>query len=235
MKGLTAKVFRTFNASVTLQKELEKTPNEEDTTVEEKILYYNRANRQVAILCNHKKSVPKKLGEQIEKIDYKMDVLSEEMDRINEALKKAKGKKVKRTKEDQEEFDARRKRIEAFEDKEEERFSQKLKEKKEEKKEDKKEEKFKRSDPNKELPDDVEKLNKRLEKIEESLKKLEINKQQREENSEVALGTSKINYNDPRITVAWTKKHGVPLEKVFSATLRKKFPWAQVATEKFVF
>ena len=30
----------------------------------------------------------------------------------------------------------------------------------------------------------------------------------------VALGTSKINYMDPRITIAWCKKHDVPIEKV---------------------
>ncbi len=30
----------------------------------------------------------------------------------------------------------------------------------------------------------------------------------------VALGTSKINYMDPRITVAWCKLHEVPIEKV---------------------
>jgi len=30
----------------------------------------------------------------------------------------------------------------------------------------------------------------------------------------VALGTSKINYLDPRITVAWCKRHEVPIEKV---------------------
>ncbi|KAL2347547.1 hypothetical protein Fmac_001547 [Flemingia macrophylla] len=29
----------------------------------------------------------------------------------------------------------------------------------------------------------------------------------------VALGTSKINYLDPRITVAWCKRHEVPIEK----------------------
>ena len=39
-------------------------------------------------------------------------------------------------------------------------------------------------------------------------------------------GTSKINYMDPRITVAWCKAVECPIEKVFQDTLRKKFPWA---------
>ena len=52
----------------------------------------------------------------------------------------------------------------------------------------------------------------------------------------VALGTSKINYLDPRITVAWCKKFNVPWEKVFNKSLQDKFKWAwEVADEKFVF
>ena len=44
MPGLSAKVFRTYNASFTFQEELIKTP--EDGTVTEKVLAYNRANRE---------------------------------------------------------------------------------------------------------------------------------------------------------------------------------------------
>ena len=52
MEGLTAKVFRTFNASKTLQDQLsELTVEDENATG--KLLSYNRANRAVAILCNH--------------------------------------------------------------------------------------------------------------------------------------------------------------------------------------
>ena len=48
----------------------------------------------------------------------------------------------------------------------------------------------------------------------------------REENKTTALGTSKINYIDPRITAAWCKIHSVPIEKMFTKTLRDKFKWA---------
>ena len=40
------------------------------------------------------------------------------------------------------------------------------------------------------------------------------------------MGTSKINYIDPRITSAWCNKHSVPIEKMFTKTLRDKFKWA---------
>jgi DNA topoisomerase-1 len=41
----------------------------------------------------------------------------------------------------------------------------------------------------------------------------------RDKTKDVALGTSKINYIDPRLTVAWARKYEVPLEKLFSKTL----------------
>lgn len=58
MPGLTAKVFRTYNASITLQRQLDEL-TDGDATVPEKILAYNRANRAVAVLCNHQRAVPK--------------------------------------------------------------------------------------------------------------------------------------------------------------------------------
>jgi len=42
----------------------------------------------------------------------------------------------------------------------------------------------------------------------------------------VALGTSRINYMDPRITISWCKQKEVPIEKIFATTLRSKFAWA---------
>lgn len=52
------KVFRTYNASITLENELNKAPtNLVDAPNEEKYLFYNRANREVAILCNHQRTV----------------------------------------------------------------------------------------------------------------------------------------------------------------------------------
>jgi DNA topoisomerase I len=58
MKGLTAKVFRTYNASITFQEQLDKnTPK--GASMQELLNAYNKANRMVAILCNHQRSVPK--------------------------------------------------------------------------------------------------------------------------------------------------------------------------------
>jgi DNA topoisomerase I len=76
MKGLTAKVFRTYNASITFQEQLDKlTP--EDGTVAEKLAAYNVANRLVAKLCNHQKSVSKNHAASMEKIGNQVYPLSQ--------------------------------------------------------------------------------------------------------------------------------------------------------------
>ena len=48
----------------------------------------------------------------------------------------------------------------------------------------------------------------------------------REETKQIAMTTSKTNYNDPRISVAWCKKNDVKIEKIFTKNLLSKFLWA---------
>jgi len=50
---------------------------------------------------------------------------------------------------------------------------------------------------------DKEKKKKQLERLKEQLAKLEIQETDKDENKTIALGTSKLNYLDPRISVAW--------------------------------
>jgi DNA topoisomerase-1 len=69
MPELSAKVFRTYNASITLQNELDKFPDSrENDSIDSKIKFYNDANRQVAILCNHQKTISKNFNAQSDKI-----------------------------------------------------------------------------------------------------------------------------------------------------------------------
>merc|ERR1712200_268163 len=72
MDGLTAKVFRTYNASRTLSEQLEMLTNGDDN-VAAKMLSYNRANRAVAILCNHQRAVPKTFEKSMENLQKKID------------------------------------------------------------------------------------------------------------------------------------------------------------------
>ncbi|XP_051879641.1 DNA topoisomerase I, mitochondrial-like isoform X2 [Pristis pectinata] len=181
MEGLTAKVFRTYNASITLQKQLAELTNPEDS-VAEKILSYNRANRAVAILCNHQRAPPKTFEKSMKNIQAKIEAKMEQLAAAKKDLKNAK-------------VDC----------------------------------KVKKDEKSKQV---VEKKKKLLQRLEDQLKKLEVQATDREENKQIALGTSKLNYLDPRITVAWCKKWNVPIEKIYNKTQREKFAWAIDMTEK---
>lgn len=70
MDELSAKVFRTYNASVTLQDQLY-VKNEHgidpesvvNMSVEKRMQFYTKCNREVARLCNHQKAVAKNFDE----------------------------------------------------------------------------------------------------------------------------------------------------------------------------
>lgn len=152
MDELTAKVFRTYNASKTLEDQL-KLMTKKDDDLPNKLLAYNRANRAVALLCNHQRAVPKSFQKSMEAMQQK---IKDKKDQIHEVRREA--KKIKAD--------------------------------------------FKRQKSAK-LKADYEKKKKRLKQLEEQLNKLEVQATDKDENKEIALGTSKLNYLDPRITVAW--------------------------------
>lgn len=70
MPGLTAKVFRTYNASYTMSNLLQKldAKSHKKLTVNEKVKLYNDCNREVAILCNHKRTVGASHEQAMEKL-----------------------------------------------------------------------------------------------------------------------------------------------------------------------
>ncbi len=86
MDGLTAKVFRTYNASWTLQTQLNEM-TDPNSSIPEKLLSYNRANRAVAILCNHQRAVPKSHEKSMENLKEKIRVKREQLDDLEVDVK----------------------------------------------------------------------------------------------------------------------------------------------------
>lgn len=62
----------------------------------------------------------------------------------------------------------------------------------------------------------LHRIEKKIAQTNAKIEKMERDMKTKEDLKTVALGTSKINYLDPRITVAWCKRHEVPIEKVNS-------------------
>uniref|UniRef100_A0A1J3H778 DNA topoisomerase I n=1 Tax=Noccaea caerulescens TaxID=107243 RepID=A0A1J3H778_NOCCA len=185
--GLTAKVFRTYNASFTLDKMLSEEIKGGD--VGQKVLVYQQANKKVAIICNHQRAVSKSHGAQIEKLDGKIKELKEGLKELETNLKRAKEGKPP---------------LEGSDGK-----------------------KMRSLDPNA--------WEKKIALQKDKIERMERDMTTKEDLKTVALGTSKINYLDPRITVAWCKRHEVPIEKIFTKSLLEKFAWAMDAEPEFRF
>lgn len=225
MPGLTAKVFRTYNASFTMQKELEKCNDQPDAPVAEKILSFNRANREVAILCNHQRAVAKSHDQSMSKLNEK--IMHLKYHRL--LLKRKLNDGAEESDIDEEAEETIIKEIEAIEI---DKYRKKM------------EKDGKEMDPdyvppvpcpagNKTL--NPEALQKKIDSLSTRIQAARHQATDREENKTTALGTSKINYIDPRITSAWCKIHNVPIEKMFTKTLREKFKWAMDVPQEWRF
>ncbi|KAH7329274.1 hypothetical protein B0I35DRAFT_419826 [Stachybotrys elegans] len=262
MQGLTAKVFRTYNASYVMSellKELYKDPRSKGT-IAEKVKLYNDCNRKVAILCNHKRTVGagheqqmQKLGDRIKGLRYQKWRTKKMILDIDPTQRKKKGAAFFERDEDitdewvkeHQQFlieEQRTKITKKFEkdneklkaNKEKPMPEKELKERLTEVKE--LEAKFKKENKTGKVVAEgkgptVEKYMTAIEKLDERVRTLELQAEDRDGNKEVALGTSKINYIDPRLTVVFAKKFDVPIEKFFSKTLRDKFRWAIKSVE----
>ena len=183
MDGLSAKVFRTYNASFVLQQQLNKKEFNLNDDINKKITYYNEANRQVAIMCNHQRTVPKTYTVKSEQMTLALNENKKYLEELRDYVKNFKKSKNK------------------YKD-------------------------SKTDIIKKVFPPNKEKAQILLKNLEEKVKKKSLKLKDRESNKQVALGTSKLNYMDPRITVSWCKKNEVNIEKLFSKSTRDKFPWA---------
>jgi DNA topoisomerase-1 len=67
VKGLTAKVFRTYLASAVVKKYLVEHDNMKGKTANEKIHHAKLANLEAAMLCNHKRTIPKTYEQTLQK------------------------------------------------------------------------------------------------------------------------------------------------------------------------
>ena len=74
-----------------------------------------------------------------------------------------------------------------------------------------------------------------VKKVNERIRIIKIKKDTKEKLKNVSLGTSKNNYIDPRIIVAFIKTYNIPNEKIFSSKLVERFDWAFKATKDYKF
>nr|ANM86236.1 DNA topoisomerase 1 [Stygiella incarcerata] len=245
MPDLTAKVFRTYNASFLLDELVQNADFSKTSTLESKLLYYTNANRDVAILCNHQKTVSKSHDVMVEKMQRMIgeeEILLKSLKKVVAALRKQGAEEAEkiwdkmesdREKRWTKNIKAQLKDIKAKKKEKEERMkSLGLNPKSKESQvalqsEIKRIERLEASVfKARRFPKSEERLKSMIAKAKERVSKKEVNLRIKDETKTVALGTSKINYLDPRITIAFCRRHNVPPQKFFSPSLMRKFPWA---------
>ncbi|KAJ1512959.1 DNA topoisomerase 1 [Coelomomyces lativittatus] len=284
MIGLTAKVFRTYNASSTFEKALTQLTPPLKSSVQEKILAYNRANREVAILCNHQRAIPKSFDQKMTSLQEKLNLTKYERKRVKKQLilalsimkknssadESIKVKMKKKKKKKKKNLDSNGNLLSEGDDEE----------RGENEKEDEDEEENEKllssynmvdahgyssgsdvdpswlemyeqqNEPSKLTKDELEEkslnrskstlkvitqLDKKYHALTQRIAQIRLDIIEKKENKTTALGTSKLNYIDPRITVAWCHQHQVPIEKMFTKTLLEKFKWAMGVNSKWQF
>ena len=109
VKGLTAKVFRTYLASSVVSEHLRKNNVPKNSSPSEKLLHAKLANLEAAKMCNHKRTIPKNFEEGLQK---KRDTLmkseqTKASEKAEATLKKVEASKPKTDKQKQ----AKKKRI----------------------------------------------------------------------------------------------------------------------------
>ena len=87
----------------------------------------------------------------------------------------------------------------------------------------------------KEKNKDTKVIKKKLMKVELLLKTIKSKKNLKIEMKNVSLGTSKVNYIDPRITISFMKRHNININKLFTKALQEKFNWALEVDENYIF
>lgn len=219
MNGLTAKVFRTYNASFTMANLLRDMKLK--GSIPEKVKDYNEANKRVAILCNHKRTVTAghdaqmgKLGDRIKGLQYQKWRLKQMMLDLNPKVKKQRGADFFELEDDLDQewivehqealVQEQRDKIEKkFAKENEKRLADGEKEMKQKELEERLEvadelaKKFKQENKKGKVEPEgrdpsVEKIDANLDKLDQRIVAMRAQFEDKESNKEVALGTSKI-------------------------------------------
>ncbi len=209
MPGLTAKVFRTFNATIAVEKYLENVKIDPDAPDFEKKKQAQLANLEAAKICNHFKQGPKNWDKRVER--YK-----ERLKKADERIEKAEAK-----------LDERKEQLAELNDK--------LKSLREELKAEEKEKKRSRIKKRIETTKRrIEKKKKQIETAKLRVKKAKLAKKKLKTQFEMSnktrtwnLGTSLKSYIDPRVFYKWFQQVGYDWKKYYPKTLVRKFAWVE--------
>lgn len=251
MPGLSAKVFRTYHATKTVDGYLDKYGKlKKDTTEAQKEYVARMANLEAAKKCNHKRTPPKTWAESLEKRAQnvaKLRAAKPNLSKLDEAVK-ARQAALEKIQAEQKEFEAKapeavkkkQAALAALEAKAAPTDEKKLKEynkrlkhttkayKDAEKTFKQKAKRYKErvSQAEKGLKDAREKREHAESNYRERLERAERQLELVRETKDYALNTSLKNYIDPRVYRDWGERVQYDWKKLYTGSLLRKFTWA---------
>ncbi|MEM0473546.1 MAG: DNA topoisomerase I [Candidatus Aenigmatarchaeota archaeon] len=212
VEGITAKVFRTYHATKTIDDYFKKAKADIKDSEEYKKYVATMANLQAAVVCNHKRTLPKSWERGLQKKIESLEKLKKQKNDIKQKIEKQLNEKMKKYEDKMKVLESKINELKQNNKdtkQKEEQLSKLLKQKKESKKK---------------LEDTLKsKMQKMDEKIESMKLKIDAMKETRDYN----LNTSLKSYIDPRVFYKWFQKVDFDWRKYYSKTLQKKFSWVE--------
>lgn len=199
IEGITAKNFRTAHGSTLLAEKLREQNIDKDLAPGKKLEYFTEANIDVAIRLNHQTAVSEAYEKSLANMKERLKEYKKQLkDKKAEAKDGIESAKVARDNR----LALAKKRYSGDQRRATERRARETYEKKR------------------------ETLAKRVSRLEERIENLKSKIAIKEKTKGVALGTSKLNYSDPRIPISWAKDNDVDLKRIYTPTVQARFDWA---------
>lgn len=251
MPGLSAKVFRTFHATTTVNTYLKRNGNLKKDSAEARKEYAARmANLQAAIMCNHKRTPPKTWAESLKKREQNVETLraaKPDLSKLDEQVR-ARRAALDKLRADQEAFrivgaEPLRKKQAALEalqaqgaptdDKKLVLYNKRVKAAAKAARAADKQLKYK----TRRYKERVTQAQRALDKAKVAREQAETSYKERLERAELqldlvrqtkdyALNTSLKNYIDPRVYKEWGEQVNFDWKKLYTGSLQRKFTWA---------
>ena len=245
MEGLSAKVFRTLYATDAVGGKLAKEPVKPEDPDYVKRQAALRANLEAAIVCNHKRTIPKTWQQSLQKKKDRLKQLESKASADEKAMRQKLADEEKKYREKLAEAEKRLAEAEAKEDaqraklREAEKVGGDLKAPEKRLEAAKKSTKAARERMRKLKNAYVTgslKLKKQLEEKKkrnrETVERTRLQVEAQEITRDYNLGTSLKNYVDPRIYYDWGKRVGFDWRSYYPTTLQKKFSWIEEQQEE---
>ena len=220
MKGISAKVFRTYHATNEVIDYLEKCGLQSTNDEYIKIYHAKMANLEAAKQCNHKKTPTKKWEENMKKKENKINEVNKELRKIKKVINNQKyscvlcNNKLIINKEIAGCLNEESHKLQARKTKNSKSIKklerQKIK-----------------------IGKEKERLNRKQVKLVERHDKLKRKFELDTKTKEYNLNTSLKNYIDPRIYKKWSEKVEVDWNKIYPKSMQKKFIWVEKENTQF--